>query len=368
MAPDDGFSLEADTSAIVVANISNNTFTNHDGDDFNLSLINNAVVDLTFNNNDLNGGANKLSAGVFILGASFNGSLEYDISGNNVQGANQGGAIFVNKGSGTGDLQRPDRRQRDRRSCGAVVRRTAVQSAFMPARVARAARTRPSSTATRSTNTSIAASFWRPAKAAPRLVATVTNNTVSDFADAINSLHGIHFDFGILGTDNAQITIDVRNNLIANAGNEPQGGVDFRMRTAGRNDVFIAGYTAATTAANAQAFIDAQNPERHDVLGDRRPRPEPTTTVRRARSRLRTCRNCRLRRCSPRKAASRPHAPAAAQADDAPAVDATPPTGDITPSTGDDHASDRRDARPRRPAAAGAGRTPAIPSSSTTAC
>ena len=98
----DGFNLEADTTATLVANVSNNIFNNNEGDDFNLSLINNAVVDLTFNNNDIDGDPEKLSAGVFILGASFNGSLEYDISGNNVQGANQGGAIFVNKGSGTG--------------------------------------------------------------------------------------------------------------------------------------------------------------------------------------------------------------------------------------------------------------------------
>ena len=32
------------------------------------------------------------------------------------------------------------------------------------------------------------------------------------------------------------------------------------MRTAGSNDVFIAGYTGGNSAANVQAFIDAQNP------------------------------------------------------------------------------------------------------------
>ena len=93
------------------------------------------------------------------------------------------------------------------------------------------------------------------------LVATVTSNTVSNFADAPNSLHGIHGDFGILGTDNAQITIDVRNNLIATSGNEPAGGADFRMRTAGSNDTFTAGCTTCTTAAGTQTFSDAQNPD-----------------------------------------------------------------------------------------------------------
>jgi len=255
----DGFNLEAELTATLVANISNNVFNDNDGDDFNLSLINSAVVDLTFNNNDLIGGPGKLSAGVFILGATFNGSLEYDISGNDVQGANQGGAIFVNKGSGTGTFS------------GQIVDNVIgnpsvpLSGAQQSVGIHASARGAGGSHTTLIHSNEVYEYFDRgivleAGEGSPTLVATVTENTVSDFGDAINSLHGIHFDFGILGTDNAQITIDVRNNLIANAANEPQGGADFRMRTAGSNDVFIAGYSGGNSSAAVQAFIDAQNP------------------------------------------------------------------------------------------------------------
>jgi hypothetical protein len=263
-AGDDGFSLEAELTATVLANISNNTFLGHKGDDFNLSLINSAVVDLTFNNNNLSnpavgGNPGKLGGGIFILGASFNGSLEYDISGNNVQNAVQGGAIFVNKGSGTGVFSG----QIVDNVVGnpAVVQSGAVQSVGIHA----SARGAGGSHTTLIDGNQVYQYFDRgivleAGEGSPTFVATVTDNTVSNFADAINSLHGIHFDFGILSGDNAQITIDVRNNLIANAGNEAQGGVDFRMRVAGSNDVFIAGYSGGNSGANAQAFIDGQNP------------------------------------------------------------------------------------------------------------
>jgi len=225
-----------------------------------LSLINNAVVDLTFNNNDLNGGnPGKLSGEVFILGATFNGSLEYDISGNNVEEAVQGGAIFVNKGSGTAPFS------------GQIIDNVVGNPAVPLSGAAQSVGIHASARGAGGSHTTLIHSnevyeyfdrgiVLEAGEGSPTLVATVTDNTVSDFADAVNSLHGIHFDFGILGTDNAQITIDVRNNLIANAGNEPAGGFDFRMRTAGSNDTFIAGYSGGNNATNAQNFIDAQNP------------------------------------------------------------------------------------------------------------
>ena len=262
---DDGISIEAELSATVLANISNNTFSGHKGDDFNLSLINNAVVDLTFNNNSISnpavgGNPGKLGSGVFILGASFNGSLEYDISNNNVLGAVQGGAIFVNKGSGTGTFSG--------QIVGNIIGNPAVvgSGAAQSVGIHASARGAGGSHTTLISNNQVYQYFDRgivveAGEGAPTLNVTVTNNTVSNFADEVNSLHGIHFDFGILSTDNAQITMDVRNNLIANAGNEAQGGVDFRMRVAGSNDVFIAGYSGGNSAANAQAFIDAQNPD-----------------------------------------------------------------------------------------------------------
>ncbi len=258
---DDGFAIEAETTATVLANISNNTFSAHAGDDFNLSLINSAVVDLTFNNNNLSGGnPAKLGGGVFILGATFNGSLEYDISNNTVLGANQGGAIFVNKGSGTATFS------------GQIVDNVVGNPAVNHSGALQSVGIHASARGAGGLHTTLIHSnevyqyhdrgiVLEAGEGSPTFVATVTSNTVSNFADAVNSLHGIHFDFGILSGDNAQITIDVRNNLIANAGNEAQGGVDFRMRTAGSNDTFIAGYSGGNSAANAQTFIDGQNPD-----------------------------------------------------------------------------------------------------------
>src|SRR5215207_2280461 len=107
---DDGFAIEVDTSAVMFANVSNNIFTAHGGDHFNLSLVNNANADLTFKNNDMQGGyvgAGIGTQGVFILGATYNGTFKYDISNNGTvadpfTGNKQGAAILVNKGSGTG--------------------------------------------------------------------------------------------------------------------------------------------------------------------------------------------------------------------------------------------------------------------------
>jgi hypothetical protein len=265
-AGDDGLAIEVDTSAVMFANISDNTFTAHAGDHFNLSLVNSANADLTFKNNNMQGGhPAALGQGVFILGATYNGTFKYDISNNGTDadpfvGNVQGGAIFVNKGSGTGTFS------------GQITNNVIGDPAVTGSGSAQAvgihasARGAGGSHTTLINNNKVRQYFDRgivleAGEGSPTLTATVTNNTVSNFADAINSLHGIHFDFGILAADNAQITIDARNNLIATAGNEAQGGVDFRMRTAGSNDVFTAGCSTCTTAAGTQAFIDGQNPD-----------------------------------------------------------------------------------------------------------
>ncbi len=105
---DDGLAIEVDTTAVLVATVSNNTFTAHGGDHFNLSLVNSANATLTFMNNDMQGGhAIGLGQGIFLFGATFNGTFTYDVSNNGTvavpfRGNRQGGAIHVNKGSGTG--------------------------------------------------------------------------------------------------------------------------------------------------------------------------------------------------------------------------------------------------------------------------
>ncbi len=258
----DGFNLEAETTAVVLANVSNNVFTNNDGDDFNLSLINSAVVDLTFNNNDLNGAAGKLGAGVFILGASFNGTLEYDISNNNVQDSNQGGAIHVNKGSGTAVFS------------GQIVDNVIGTIGDPFSGSLQASGIIVGSRGAGGSHTTLIHSnevyqyndrgiIVEAGEGDAALTATITSNTVSDPASpgaAGNSLHGIHVDLGINAADNNQVTLDIRNNLIATAANEAAGGADLRVRAGSSVDVFIAGYSGGNSDPNAQAFFDTQNP------------------------------------------------------------------------------------------------------------
>ena len=90
---------------------------------------------------------------------------------------------------------------------------------------------------------------------------TVTNNTVDNFADATNSLHGIHSDNGILSTDANAVCIDMQDNSVANAGNEPAGGADIRLRKGSQAglSVRIPGLVG-TTATDADNKITAENP------------------------------------------------------------------------------------------------------------
>ena len=91
--------------------------------------------------------------------------------------------------------------------------------------------------------------------------ATITNNTVSDFSDANNSLHGIHSDNGILTTDTNNICMDIRANSVATAGNEPQGGADIRLRKGPQVGLNLRiPNLVGTTQAAAQAKVQADNP------------------------------------------------------------------------------------------------------------
>jgi hypothetical protein len=96
---------------------------------------------------------------------------------------------------------------------------------------------------------------------APAFNATVTNNTVSNFADAVNSLHGIHSDNGILSTDTATVCVDFRSNLVATAGNEPQGGADIRLRKGPQAGLSVRlPDLTGSTATDVQTKLLADNP------------------------------------------------------------------------------------------------------------
>src|ERR1043165_6685335 len=269
---DDGFQLEAETTAVVNAFITNNSFAAHGGDHFNLSLINNANVDLTFTGNAFAGGhAVGLGQGLFILGANFNGSFNYDISNNGTAavplvGNRQGGMINVNKGSGTGTFS--GRIQNNFIGNAAVTNSGSLEAfgIIVGTRGAGGSHTTliDSNTVRQYEDRGIVSEAGEGAAA---LNATITNNTVSNFADPINSLHGIHSDNGINVDDSNAVCMDIRANSVATAGNEAQGGSDIRLRKGPQPLLTLRiPNLVGTTAANAQAKIQADNPTATSVL------------------------------------------------------------------------------------------------------
>ena len=271
-AGDDGFSLEADTTANVAVLISNNTFARHGGDHINLSMLNNAVVNATITNNVLHGNyigtpeGNHpigLGQGIFILGAAFNGAFTYDISNNGTttapfRGNRQGGAIHVNKGSGTATFS------------GRIANNVIGDPALVGSGSAEAfgiivgARGTGGSHTTSINDNAIRQYFDRGAvleagEGAATLNATVTNNTISAYADAVNSLHGIHSDNGVLAADTNAVCLQVNGNQVATAGNEPMGGADLRLRRGANTSVRLPGVAGATNA-NATTLWQANNP------------------------------------------------------------------------------------------------------------
>jgi uncharacterized repeat protein (TIGR01451 family) len=263
---DDGFHLEAELTAVVNAFITNNSFVAHGGDHFNLSMINTANVDLTFTGNSFAGGhAVGLGQGMLLFGATFNGTFNYDVSNNGTAvaplvGNRQGGMINVNKGSGTGTFS--GRIQNNFIGNAAVVNSGSLEAfgIIVGARGAGGSHTTliDGNTIRQYEDRGIVTETGEGAAA---MDATITNNTVSNFSDPVNSLHGIHSDNGILTTDTNSICMDIRANSVATAGNEPQGGSDIRLRkgTQVGMSLRIPGLVG-TTAANAQAKILADNP------------------------------------------------------------------------------------------------------------
>ena len=222
---DDGFHLEAELTAVVNAFVTNNSFSAHGGDHFNFSLINNADADLTFTGNSFAGGhAVGLGQGLFILGAAFNGTFNYDISNNGTAvapllGNRQGGMMHVNKGSGTATFS--GRIQNNFIGNAAIVNSGSLEAfgIIVGARGAGGSHTTliDSNTVRQYEDRGIVSEVGEGAAA---LNATITNNTVSNFADAVNSLHGIHSDNGILAADTNAVCMDIRANSVATAGNE----------------------------------------------------------------------------------------------------------------------------------------------------
>jgi len=275
-AGDDGLLIEADTNANVTVNISNNTFARHGGDHINLSLVNNAVMNTTISNNTLQGnytGAPEgnhpigLGQGIFIFGANFGGTFTYNISGNTVVGNNQGGAINVNKGSGSGTFS------------GRVENNTigisglALSGSQQASGIIIGARGSGSHTTLVNNNTvqqyyDMGINIDGAEDAAVTLNATVTNNTIREPGSAANTLHGLHLNWGVTAAGNGSVAcVDIRNNNGDTGGNEAGGGFDYRLRQRMLTTVRLPGYTGAAGDNTAvQTFIAAQNNGSETVL------------------------------------------------------------------------------------------------------
>ncbi|HEY0026260.1 MAG TPA: Ig-like domain-containing protein [Allosphingosinicella sp.] len=268
---DDGLTIEAELTATMFLNITNNRFAAHGGDQFNMSLINNANVDLTFTNNDLDGGhTNSLGQGIFVLGSTFNGSFDYNISNNGtaadpIDGNVQGGAIFVTQGSGTGTFS------------GTIANNVIGDPAIANSGSVQASGIVVSQRGN-GTHTVVLDGnkvyqyedrgiIVEAGEGNGTLNATVINNLVSNYADNINSLHGLHFDFGFLAADNGIVNLDVRNNNLANAANESQGGVDMRVRVGSGIDVFLEGYTGGNNDAAFDTHLQNTNTVNDPING-----------------------------------------------------------------------------------------------------
>jgi hypothetical protein len=271
-AGDDGFRLEADTTASVTVTITNNTFARHGGDHLDLSLVDNAIVAATITGNTLQGnytGAPEgnhpigLGQGIFIQGVGFNGSFTYNISSNGTaaapfRGNRQRGAIHVSKVSGTGTFS-------GRIEHNVIGDPLVTGSGSSEASgIVVGARGASGSHTTLINNNQVRQYFSRgivleAGEGGAALNATVTSNTVSNFSSPASSLHGIHANNGLLAADTNAVCLAMSGNSVGTAGNEPQGGADIRLQRSATTTVRLPGL-AGTTNADATTLLRANNP------------------------------------------------------------------------------------------------------------
>jgi uncharacterized repeat protein (TIGR01451 family) len=264
VAGDDGLFVEVGGGNATL-NVANNTFSAHGGDHFNLSLLGSPMVDLTFTGNFWSGGHPiGLGQGLFVLGASFNGTFTYDILNNGtvaqpLVGNRQGGAMHVNKGSGTGTFS------------GTISNNVIGNPAVNGSGSSEASGIDVEAHGAGGSHTTVISNnqvrqfhndgiLLLAGEGNAALNATVTGNTVSNPDASIVSFHGMHFNIGTLPTDAVLACLDVKNNTLTNAANEANGGVDLRMRQRQLTTVRLPGYAGANNDNTAvQNFLTTTN-------------------------------------------------------------------------------------------------------------
>ena len=263
-AGDDGLLIEIGGGSATL-NVTNNTFAAHGGDHFNLSLLGSPTVGLTFTGNSWSGGHPiGLGQGLFILGATFNGAFTYDILNNGtvanpLVGNNSGGALHVNKGSGTGTFSGTI-------SNNVIGNPSANGSGSLNASGIDVEAHGAGGSHTTLISNNLVRQFHNDGililagEGNAAFNVTLTGNTVSDPDTTPASFHGVHFNIGTLATDALQACLDVRNNALTNGANELNAGVDLRMRQRQLTTVRLPGYGGANNDnAAVQAFLTGAN-------------------------------------------------------------------------------------------------------------
>jgi hypothetical protein len=265
-AGDDGILLEVGGGTATL-NVTNNTFAAHGGDHLNVSLLGSPTVSLTFTGNFWTGGHPiGLGQGLFILAASFNspGTFTYNISNNGtvanpLVGNNSGGAMHVNKGSGTGSFS------------GTISNNVIGDPAVNSSGSLNASGIDVEAHGSGGSHTTLISNnlvrqfhndgiLVLAGEGSATLNATVTGNTVTNPDNTIASFHGMHFNIGTLPTDNMLACLHVASNSLTTAGNEANGGVDLRMRQRQLTTVRLPGYGGANNDnAAVQTFLTGTN-------------------------------------------------------------------------------------------------------------
>jgi hypothetical protein len=265
-SPDDGVFVEAENTDNYTVNVANNTLTNHGGDHVNITMINSATINVSITGNTLSNPELpvRLGGGIFVFGASWNGTGTYNVSNNSILRNRQGGAIHMNKGSGTGTLS------------GSVTNNTIGITGVNKSGSIEASGIIIAARGASGTHTALVednnifgwndrAIILENGEGSPTLNATVRGNTANTF-DPINGLHGLHADLGIISGDAGSVCLDAGGSVAADrnhltlAGNEAQGGADIRVRRGQAVNLRMPGYAGgADDDAAVSTYLSGRN-------------------------------------------------------------------------------------------------------------
>ena len=248
---DDGITLEAETTANLTAVVNQNVLANHGGDHCNVTAINNAILNITFNNNTATGGhvSGVAQTGIFIFGSNYDGGaqaqdLTYQIMNNNLSGNISGGLIHVNKGAGSatfGGVISGNTLNQSSSSSGIRVesRGTGAHNAIVN-----------NNTITNVNNIGI---LFEAGEGSAAINGTASGNNISSPGGA--ALHGMYANVGVLAADTNQACMDWSSNQLTNAANEANGGADIRLRQRFGTQIRLPGYAGPGDGSGIPAYM-----------------------------------------------------------------------------------------------------------------